>query len=170
MRAAVAVVAAVLCLLAAPALGHERATARLDSPAAGEVVTGDTVEVVVTAVGTGTPAEFRLLLDGAPVDETGAVGGSALFTTLRLQPGQTKRIVVRLPAPGQHTLRLEPTPHADRPEAPTVRTFTSRLPATPAPSAPPGDGGDGGLPLAPLALAGAAVLAAAGGVVAYRRR
>ena len=182
MRWTLALWFALCCGLVPPALAHERATARLDRPADGTVVTGDTVEVVVTATGTGTPAEFRLLLDGKPVDEAGTVGGSALFTTFRLAPGVSKRLLLPLAGPGPHTLRLEPTVHPDRPEPVIVRTFTSRAEPTPAtptatsartmPSAAApaaGEGVDRGTALVVM-LGGALLAAGVAAVILARRR
>lgn len=156
--------------LAAPAAAHERATARIDLPAEGAVVTGDTVEVVLRASASGTPAEFRLLLDGRPVDETGAVGGGALFTTFRMPPGTSKRLLLRLASAGPHTLRLEPTPHADRPEPPIVRGFSSRAAPTASPTPTAHHGGDGDDHTVHFATVGGVLVAGAAAAVYYARK
>ena len=134
----VLVAAAASVLLAGPAAAHERATARLDAPAAGAVVGGDAVEVVISAFGPGTPAEFQLFLDDAPVDSTGEVGG--VFTTLRVAAGAELRLIVALATEGEHELRLVPAPHEVE-EPPITRRFSNEVVVksteSPAAAAPP---------------------------------
>lgn len=153
-RALLALTLAGLSVLlgAGPATAHERAVAELVSPTEGAMVTGDAVEVVIRASGSGSPAEFELFIDDVPLDNNGQVAG--VFTSLRLDRGKELRMLVTLDSDGAHILRLVPAPH-ERADPPITRTFTSSVGSDPSPSATAsGSPSASTAPAAPAAPAG----------------
>jgi hypothetical protein len=139
------------------AVAHVPTRVVFAAPAAGEVIRGSTVSVRLEGNGGLAPASFRLLLDGAVLDDQGRPSGS-LFTNQTLAPGGTRRYDVPLARPGDHELRVIYAADADSNTPDAVLRFRSVESA-------------GGFGHWPLAIGGgAAVLLAVALYVALRRR
>jgi len=112
--------------LAGPSYAHQRADVMVVSPAEGATVDGDSVEVVVAASSAAALAEagFILTLDGDPIDSTGAVGTSSVFTTFSLRSGSSTTLRVSPVPPGPHELRLIYDKDGDNVKPDVVRRFT----------------------------------------------
>ena len=163
-----------LGLVAAPAQAHQRADLVVTKPGEGASLTGDAVDLEISASEGAALAEssFTITLDGKAVDNTGRLDAGSVFTSFSLRGGAALALRLAPVPPGAHELRLAYARDADNLKPDVVRRFTT-VASTSGPSVSASGTtaakGAGGVPLPLVAIGGLAALGAGVAAVLVRR-
>ncbi len=127
--------------LGSPAAAHTPARVEIVAPAEGATITSSRLTVEIRAVGGTSPADFRLFLNGQPIDTTGSPDPKSLFLDFRVASGESREVPVRVLVTGAHELRVRYKADQGHEPPDVVRHFrftASSAPQTTDPSGPVG--------------------------------